>query len=333
MKRWFWVCVVWLTLGLMGCQGCEQPKIAKVLQLPFTEDFNRQELGAMWSSDMSGRWRIKYDANKNQGRLCVEQARNNPLFLRARLPRDVEIEFDAWATERSGDVKIELFNDGRFHATGYVLIHGGWNNSTSIIDRLDEHNPNCRWKEQNHRKHCRRWKRGGPKRNRRYHWKVTRSGEFLRWTLDGKLFMQYNDPDPLAGRGHEHFAFSNWIAHVCFDNLKISEHKPAKSMTQTQPTPTPAAPAVRQALAPKPAATPRPAPSAPQPSAISRELSSQPKRATPPAVMRHKRPRIMRLQPLHRLRGVRTMRPMIRQRPRVLHLQGSPHLLKVRKRK
>ena len=39
------------------------------------------------------------------------------------------------------DIKCELFADGRRHASGYVVILSGWNNSKSIIARRDEHGP------------------------------------------------------------------------------------------------------------------------------------------------------------------------------------------------
>ena len=62
-------------------------------------------------------------------------------------PRDVRIEFDCWSTEERGDIKVEVFGDGRsfdpdggaYMATGYEVIFGGWYNAKSIIARLDEH--------------------------------------------------------------------------------------------------------------------------------------------------------------------------------------------------
>ncbi|MCB9639249.1 MAG: hypothetical protein H6727_10195 [Myxococcales bacterium] len=217
---------------------------------------------------MPGRWRIQYDERTKQGRLCVEQARNNPLFLRGALPRDVVVEFDAYAQEKDGDVKIELFTDGRFHATGYVLVHGGWHNAMSIIDRLGEHNRDCRGKEQNQPANCRRWTRKQKVvMKKRHHWKVVRHDNKLMWYLDGKLFMRYDDPQPLEGKGHGFFAFSNWIAHVCYDNLSIRAYTPPlqkKSSAAPLVAPAKAAP-IPRAVEPEPKApTPQPVQEAPK---------------------------------------------------------------------
>ena len=71
------------------------------------------------------------------GALSAKGAHNHPLWLRKKLPRDVRIELDCWSNEERGDIKVELFGDGRsfdpdggaYMATGYELIFGGWFNS------------------------------------------------------------------------------------------------------------------------------------------------------------------------------------------------------------
>jgi len=30
------------------------------------------------------------------------------------------------------------------------------------------------------------------------------------------------DPEPLRGRGHDHFGFNNWQSELWFDNLKVT---------------------------------------------------------------------------------------------------------------
>lgn len=222
----FFVCLILASALWVGCEGCEETKRSAQLSLPFTDNFNRPQIGTKWWTNRPGRWNIKYNSQTKQGQLCVESARNNHLFLQARLPRNVSIEFDAWAREKDGDVKAEIFSDGRYNKTGYVLVHGGWSNSISIIDRLDEHNKDRR---------VRRNKDGSPMviRNKKYHWKITRIGSKVTWYLNGKHHLTYDDTYPLTGKGHEHFAFGNWIARVCYDNVHIRAIKnPIRAIAQ-----------------------------------------------------------------------------------------------------
>ncbi|MGZ3458496.1 MAG: hypothetical protein ACXU86_08310, partial [Archangium sp.] len=138
----------------------------------------------------------------------------------------------------------EIFGDGSDHASGYVLIHGGWNNSLSIIARLDEHGASLdslqrqarHVSEQNGGKgaglvetgvfqkntHLRVEARPYPvEMGRTYHWRIERRGSLLRWFIDGKPFMEFEDPLPLEGKGHDRFGFSSWESQLFFDNLKI----------------------------------------------------------------------------------------------------------------
>ncbi|MFO0723440.1 MAG: hypothetical protein U1E65_06650, partial [Myxococcota bacterium] len=108
------------------------------------------------------------------------------------------------------DAKIELMNDGRTHASGYIFILGGWQNQISCIARLDEHGTD--------RKERRPTSVTGP---RRYHWRIEKEGGKLRWFLDGQLYMSYDDPAPLQGPGHNRLSFSNWQNHLRYDNLKV----------------------------------------------------------------------------------------------------------------
>ena len=64
--------------------------------------------------------------------------KNNPLWLQARLPRDVAVEFDVRSEFPEGDISVELFGDGTDPRSGYMLVHGGWNNTLSVIARQDE---------------------------------------------------------------------------------------------------------------------------------------------------------------------------------------------------
>ena len=205
----------WLALGLcavaanaglllLAARG-EAP--ASVAGPRFQDRFERAAIGPGYSTT-GMHWRIA------RGELWAPEAKNNPLWLRMRLPRDVAVEFDARSEsttgDRQGDIKFEIFGDGREHASGYVCIFGGWNNTVSVIARRDEHGAD--------RKE-RRDRRVVPKRT--YHMRVERRARSLRWFVDGDLFLEYDDPRPLAGRGHDRFGFSGWAADLVFDNLRV----------------------------------------------------------------------------------------------------------------
>lgn len=192
--------------------------------LPFKDDYSEPATvsAKYWSS--GGLWRTV------DGWLLSPGVKNNPLWLKASLPNDVAVEFDVKSMSPEGDIKVEIFGDGTDHASGYVLIHGGWNNSISIIARLDEHAPSlatlqaqANWQE-NYRSDTRVRVEGNPFRveiGRQYHWRIERRGKVLSWFIDGQPFMRFEDPMPLTGKGHDRFAFSSWEAQLFFDNLKV----------------------------------------------------------------------------------------------------------------
>lgn len=172
--------------------------------VPYQQDFSDPAVVARDFFSTGGQWRTV------QGELLSPGVKNNPLWLKARLPPDVVIEFDARAESPQGDIKVELFGDGSDHASGYVLIHGGWNNSLSVIARRDEHSPN------------RIQSSALPvEPGRTYHWRIERKGSRLTWAIDGQPFLHLDDPAPLRGKGHDRFAFSSWDSQLFFDNLKI----------------------------------------------------------------------------------------------------------------
>jgi hypothetical protein len=100
--------------------------------IPYEDKFDRASLGDQWWSN-GGLWRIV------DGQVFSPGVGNNPLWLLARLPADVRAEFDVRSEGADGDVKWEMFGDGRNHSTGYVFIFGGWHNKESRIAKLDEH--------------------------------------------------------------------------------------------------------------------------------------------------------------------------------------------------
>lgn len=200
--------------------------------VPYADDFSSAATvdEHFWSS--GGLWRTV------NGELLSPGVKNNPLWLKAKLPRDVAIEFDARSMSPEGDLKVEVFGNGVDHATGYVLIHGGWNNSVSVIARLDEHGASLRSLQAEAQRRGgtdlvatgvltpdSRWRvEANPypvQVGRTYHWRVERKGTRITWLIDGTKFMELDDPFPLEGAGHDRFGFSSWEAQLFFDNLTI----------------------------------------------------------------------------------------------------------------
>lgn len=204
MRAW-----IAIPLVLAACKVREQPPIAERWEYGFDDG-----LGQQFYATGDG-YRVE------RGALSARGAHNHPLWLRKRLPRDVRIDLDAWSNEARGDLKIELFGDGhsydpdggRYTATGYELIFGGWFNTKSIIARLDEHGSDV-------------VQRTEPKvmAQKRYHWRIERQRNTLTWFIDdmNTPFLRYEDPRPLEGAGHEYLGVNNWETDTWFDNLVIS---------------------------------------------------------------------------------------------------------------
>jgi hypothetical protein len=57
---------------------------------------------------------------------------------------------------------------------------------------------------------------------RSYHLRIERVGPKLTVWADDEVLLEMSDPDPLRGRGHDHFGFNNWQSELWFDNLEIT---------------------------------------------------------------------------------------------------------------
>ena len=199
-------------LAALSCAGVScVPRGDPAIDGVFTDDFNRTDIGPLWRNT-GGTYQLV------DGQLKIRGARNKPLWLRRTLPRDARIEFDVRSQSPEGDIKVEVYGDGvskanadSYTATSYVVIFGGWNNSLNVLARMDEHAED---------------RVVGPRRKvelgHNYHMKIERKGDTISAWADGQLLAKMNDPNPLWGAGHDHFAINNWSTELWFDNLKIT---------------------------------------------------------------------------------------------------------------
>ncbi len=196
-----------MLLGVVGCQTREIIK-GDGKTLIFEDDFERAELGPQWvrgeGEGGQGQWRIEH------GALVGSNIKNDPLWWTGQLPDQARVEFDATALSDEGDLKFEIFGDGKVHASGYVVIFGGWKNALDVIARLDEHGQDR--KAQPSRKAT---------KGKTFRLAAERIDGTLKWFVDGELVMSYPDTKPLRGARHRGFAFNDWSAPVRFDNIKI----------------------------------------------------------------------------------------------------------------
>lgn len=200
-------------LLILGGASCQDPSLGG----PYRDNFDRKELGPRYR-DTIGRYAVY------GGKLHVAKAYNHPLWLKRRLPRNVQIDLDVASYTPDGDIKVELYGDGRsfedhrgaYRATGYILCLGGWKNTKSFIARQTEHPPHGREREFMASRKDFRVKPGQV-----YHLRIVRQGQEIRWDVDGKPFLSFVDARPLWGKGHDHFGFNNWASEVSYDNLVI----------------------------------------------------------------------------------------------------------------
>lgn len=193
----------------------------EVISGSYEDDFERDALGADWLA-LSPAWKL------SAGRLCVRGAKNRGIWLQKKLPTNARIEFDAYADSAEGDLKVELWGDGKSGATGtsygdatsYLAILGGWKNTKHVFARLDEHGDDRLELDIDKTADDERLlpvSQGQP-----YRFQIERSdGRTVEWSVGGLSYFVFRDPEPLSGEGHEHLGFNDWDVPVCFDNLRI----------------------------------------------------------------------------------------------------------------
>jgi hypothetical protein len=195
----------------------EAPKASPAPALP------QSLLGPNWYQSKTSAWQIE------KGRLCGQGARNHGVWLQRPIPINARIEFDAIATNPKGDLKAEIWGDGQSsattvsysNATSYLAILGGWENSIHALARINEHGKDR--KELQVDRESDDARRQPVAVGQVYRFKIERTdGKTVVWSVGGTEYLRYEDAEPLAGMGHDHFGFNNWEVKVCFDNLKIT---------------------------------------------------------------------------------------------------------------
>lgn len=180
-------------------------------------------LGPAWYESGTNVWTLQ------NGRVCGANAKNHGLWLQRTLPVNARIEFDAISSSPDGDLKVEVWGDGRSaakgisytDATGYIVIFGGWHNTLHKIARLNEHGTDAKQIKIDA-------KSDDPTEQpvtagQLYHFKIERNdGKTIRWSVNNTEYLTYADPAPLTGAGHDHFGFNDWEVPVCFDNVKVT---------------------------------------------------------------------------------------------------------------
>lgn len=197
-----------------GCTCTDVAPSAPALTAPFTDEFDRAAIGPDWNVTDESAYHIE------NGELVVRMAHNHPMWLKRAIPRDAKVEFDCWSNDDAGDLKVEVWGDGKsfatdlvgqYTSTAYNFVFGGWHNQISTLARLNEHGED-------------RQTRRVPKveKGRRYHFTITRKGAHIDWQIDNQPFLSFDDPSPLEGPAHSYFAINNWEAELHFDHLRIS---------------------------------------------------------------------------------------------------------------
>jgi len=206
--------------------------------LPFVDDFSDTGTVAAHYRSLGGFPRVV------NGELLSPGTKNNPLWLKAILPDNVSIEFDAHAPSQDSEIRVELFGNGYDHLSGYELVYGPWTavgvpgRLPATLVRLDENAPTLqRWQEKARLAGVTSLTAVGYGRNsgvrvegppvsiepgRVYRMRVERRGDTLRWWVDGQRLVEFRDPLPLRGPWHDRVGLSSVEGDVYYDNFRVT---------------------------------------------------------------------------------------------------------------
>lgn len=178
-------------------------------KLVFEEHFDGPALSQHWLVRQAGEWQIAEGWLKSE-RVADENQRNQGIWLQTPLPKKTRVSFKSRSLTKVGDTKCEIFNVEPRHEQGYSVIFGGWNNTTNAIARKGEHEANRRNQSE------------PPKvePGRTYAWTIVRTDAVVRWYIDGKFMLAYDDPSPVDGN---FFGFNNWSSDLRFDDVVVYE--------------------------------------------------------------------------------------------------------------
>ncbi len=206
--------------------------------LPFADDFTDPRTVAAHYHSLGGFPRVV------NGELLSPGTKNNPLWLKATLPDNVSVEFDAHAPSQDGEIRVELFGNGYDHLSGYELVYAPWNavgvtgRLPATLVRLDENAPTLqRWQEKARLAGVSSLTavgygpasgvrvEGPPvsiEPGRVYRMRVERRGDTLRWWVDGQRLLEFRDPLPLRGPWHDRVGLSSVEGDVYYDNFRVT---------------------------------------------------------------------------------------------------------------
>lgn len=201
--------------------GAKSASVDPILTLPYSDHFEGPALSSDWEATSTA-WRLE------NGRLCAQKARNHPVWLRRRISKNARISFVAQSDSTDGDLKVEVWGDGKSNATAvsytnatsYLFILGGWKNQLNVLARLDEHGTDRLERHLNPSATDSRDRPVLP--GAKYRFEIERTdGKTVRWSVNGAEMAKLSDPSPLVGAGHDHIGFNDWDVHACYDDLTI----------------------------------------------------------------------------------------------------------------
>ncbi len=205
-------------------------------RVPFSDDFSDPGTVARNYRSLGGYPRVI------NGELLSPGTKNNPLWLDAALPQDVVVEVSARPINPDGEVRVTLFGNGIDADTGYQAILGSWSpmgspgRVGSSLVRLDEAGATLsRWLSRARVPGDLRSAGFGKDSGLRieappttldpshvYRMRFERRGSVLRWSVDGRLMAEINDPFPLTGPGHDRLGLSSGEWDVYYDDLRVT---------------------------------------------------------------------------------------------------------------